>query len=642
MQQPKRLVFGLTAALLALLMMNAIVAHPHPVAGATPPQSPFLQANGQQFVYNSTPITLYGTTIYTSRGGTAPSYNWTNPAFTQRIDWDLNLAQQAGYNLIRPTDQVNDPTVNVYDPVVWSNMDYLVQQAALRHMFVEIDMSTFANHLKKQGINPYNASLWTKFIQFVTARYKNATNVSNYSLEGEVQPVNATSGFTATAQGYIDFFNGVTTETYNDDGGHHLIAAGGLSFLNNPSYGIPWQQIFSLPHVNMTTIHTYPGDPNNPETTDHDLAITTPMVGAWAKQNNKPFEIEEYGFIQGLGDARRAAMIQREENTAFSNGASGLIVWNTGPEVLGGTHYDVNPSYPLSWQQIVSAAPGSTVQPATPTATGTRTSATPVLPTATNTRTPAPPTATSTATPIPPTATSTETPVPPTATNTNTPAAPTATHTPATPTATSTRTSTPVPPASTPTAAPGTCPNTWSCADVGSPLLAGNQSLSNGGMTISGAGSDIFGTSDQFHYVWQALAGDGSVSARVVTETNTNAWAKTGVMMRQSTDAQAPYYYLLLSASNVISVQYRTSYGAVAIDRYKASAAPPAYLRITRSGNVYTAYTSSDGVSWNAIAGSSVTMTMTSPVLAGLAVTSHNGAALNTAIVDHIGLTGAS
>ena len=557
MHQPKRR-RNLITTLLALLMTNVLVALPHAVNAAAVPQSSFLQANGQQFVYNSIPVKLYGTTLYQSRGGSAPSYNWTDPAFTQRIDWDLNLAQQAGYNLLRPTDQLNDPTVNVYDPVVWSNMDYLVQQAALRHMFVEIDMSTFANHLKKQGVNPYNATLWTPFIQFVTTRYKNATNVSNYSLEGEVQPVNATSGVTTTAQGYIDFFNGVTTETYNDDGGHHLIAAGGLSFLNSPSYGIPWQQIFSLPHVDMVTIHTYPGDPYNPETTDHDLTITTPMVGAWAKQNNKPFEIEEYGFIQGIGDARRAAMIQQEQNTAFSNGATGLIVWNTGPEALGGTHYDINPSYPLSWQQIISAAPTS-----------------------------APTTA----------------------------------------------------PTSAPTTAPSICPVPWGCADIGNSLRGGNQSLSRGRWTISGAGADIFGTSDQFHYVWQTLAGNGSASARVVTQTYTDAWAKAGVMIRQSTDAKASYYYLLLSAGNIITVQYRPLYGATAIDRYKSTATHPAYLRITRSGNTYTAYTSSDGVSWTPIAGSSVTMTMTSPALAGLAVTSHNSGTLTTVVADHSTVT---
>jgi len=480
---------------------------------------------------------------------------------------------------------LNDAAANLYDPTVWSNMDYLVQQAAQRHIFVEIDMSTFANHLKNQGINPYNPNLWTQFIQFVTTRYKDASNVSNYSLEGEVNPVNATSGFKATAQGYIDFFNGVTTQTYIGDGGHHLIAAGGLSFLNQPSYGIPWQQIFGLPHVDMATIHTYPSDPNNPETTDSDLNVTTPNVGAWARQNNKPFEIEEYGFIQGIGDARRAAMIQKEQDIARSNGATGLILWNPGPEMLGGTHYDVNPNYPLSWQQVVNGA-SIAVNPVAPSNT-------------------------------------------PTAAPSNTPtAAPSNTPTAA--------------PSNTPTAAPSntpvaSCLSRWTCADIGAPNLAGDQASSGGSWTVRGAGGDIWGTADQFHFVWQALTGNGNMHARVTNQTNTSSWAKAGVMLRGSFDRRAPYYFAFVTPGHGISVQFRATFGASATQAINRAGITPAYLEVLRAGNTYTAFVSTDGVQWTAVAGSSVTLNLPTTLLAGLAVTSHNVTASSTANFDHVG-----
>src|SRR6266566_1605692 len=45
----------------------------------------------------------------------------------------------------------------------------------------------------------------------------------------------------------------------------------------------------------------------------------------------------------------------------------------------------------------------------------------------------------------------------------------------------------------------------WSGADIGNPALAGSDSLSNGTWTISGSGTDIGGTADQFHFVWQPL-----------------------------------------------------------------------------------------------------------------------------------------
>src|SRR5262249_25686145 len=77
---------------------------------------------------------------------------------------------------------------------------------------------------------------------------------------------------------------------------------------------------------------------------------------------------------------------------------------------------------------------------------------------------------------------------------------------------------------------PVACPAGWSCADIGNPALAGSQSLSNGVWSIQGVGYDIWGTSDQFHYAWQPLAGDGTFSAQVVAQQNTDSWAKAGVM----------------------------------------------------------------------------------------------------------------
>ena len=175
-----------------------------------------------------------------------------------------------------------------------------------------------------------------------------------------------------------------------------------------------------------------------------------------------------------------------------------------------------------------------------------------------------------------------------------------------------------------------TCPTGWNCADIGYTAPAGSQTLSNGTWTIQGAGSDIFGTADQFHYVWQTLSGDGSVSAQVVTQTVSDVWAKAGVMLRQSTDPGSAYYAVYVTPGNGIAVQYRPSQGASALQAATLSGTVPVYLEVSRAGSTFTAYTSSDGVTWTAIAGSSVTMTMTGPLLAGLAVTSHYNLALST------------
>jgi hypothetical protein len=65
----------------------------------------------------------------------------------------------------------------------------------------------------------------------------------------------------------------------------------------------------------------------------------------------------------------------------------------------------------------------------------------------------------------------------------------------------------------------------------------------------------------------------------------------------------------------------------------------PTYLAVSRSGSTYSAYTSSDGVTWTLVAGSSITLNMSGPVLAGLAVTSHNGGTLSTATFDTVSVS---
>ena len=53
------------------------------------------------------------------------------------------------------------------------------------------------------------------------------------------------------------------------------------------------------------------------------------------------------------------------------------------------------------------------------------------------------------------------------------------------------------------------CPPGWTCADIGAPTLEGCQVTGGGPWYVQGAGRDIWDRSDQFHYVYQQLGGDG-------------------------------------------------------------------------------------------------------------------------------------
>jgi hypothetical protein len=188
---------------------------------------------------------------------------------------------------------------------------------------------------------------------------------------------------------------------------------------------------------------------------------------------------------------------------------------------------------------------------------------------------------------------------------------------------------------------PGICPANWSCADIGQVAPSpGGQNLSGTTWSVTGGGGDIWSTSDNFHYVWQALPGDGTFSAVVDSQTNTDPWAKAGLMIRATSDPGSPYYAVYVTPGNGIVVQSRDAPGDTAVQEAGTSGSTPLYLEITRSGTTFTAATSTDGVTWAPIPGSSATLAgLSGTVLAGMAVTSHNTSALSTAAFGDVTLT---
>jgi outer membrane protein assembly factor BamB len=188
--------------------------------------------------------------------------------------------------------------------------------------------------------------------------------------------------------------------------------------------------------------------------------------------------------------------------------------------------------------------------------------------------------------------------------------------------------------------APTICPSGWGCADVGFPVPRGSQSVSGGVWTVLGSGSDIWHAYDQFHFVWRALPADGTLSARVTSLGGNDSWAKAGVMVRQSADPSSPFYAVLVTPGNGISVQYRAARAAQAIRGPGLAGTAPARVRVARSADVFCASTSADGVTWTSLAGSCQTIGMAGGALAGLAVDSHNDAELNTTTFDSVSLAG--
>jgi hypothetical protein len=176
------------------------------------------------------------------------------------------------------------------------------------------------------------------------------------------------------------------------------------------------------------------------------------------------------------------------------------------------------------------------------------------------------------------------------------------------------------------------CPSNFSCTEVGDPAIVGDQQLSGTTWTLRGAGFDIWNAFDQCHFVWQPLSGDTSVSAQVTAVSDANSGTKAGVMLRMSTLPDSAYYAVYVTPGIGVQVQFRDQAG----DQASALASPrgtaPIYLRVTRTGALFSAFTSPDGVAWTQIAGSTIALPqIAGSLLGGIVLGSHDAQALATA-----------
>lgn len=152
----------------------------------------------------------------------------------------------------------------------------------------------------------------------------------------------------------------------------------------------------------------------------------------------------------------------------------------------------------------------------------------------------------------------------------------------------------------------GGLPAGWTNQDVGQPPTPGETAYSNGLWEVEGKAGGLYisQTSDQFQYAFTGLEGDGAIVARLLA---TDVWdAQNGVMIRESLDPSSMFVMLYLYEGNVY-LSARSSFGA---GTYLAASGPanvqfPIWLKLMRTGNSVTSYTSPDGTNWTQLTDSS-------------------------------------
>jgi len=175
-----------------------------------------------------------------------------------------------------------------------------------------------------------------------------------------------------------------------------------------------------------------------------------------------------------------------------------------------------------------------------------------------------------------------------------------------------------------------------------------------GTYTMTGSGADIWNTADEFHFAYKILTGPGSIIARVESVEQTDAWAKTGVMIRETLDVGSKFAAVYITPTNAdgtatngcrFQARLDTDAGAasdstIATDEQRAIVAPY-WVKLERDiGGNFRGYYSSNGSTWQSILWSPQFIPMSSNVYVGLALTSHNASATCEAKFSNVTITG--
>jgi len=161
-----------------------------------------------------------------------------------------------------------------------------------------------------------------------------------------------------------------------------------------------------------------------------------------------------------------------------------------------------------------------------------------------------------------------------------------------------------------------------------------------GTYTMTGSGVDIWDESDQFHYAFKTLTGPGSIVAKVESVSNTDGWAKAGVMIRETLDAGSMHTMMVVTPTSGISFQRRFDTDGASTETTTGGITAPYWVKIERdlAGN-FTAYSSADGSTWQ-LQGQPELFQMGSNAYIGLAVTAHNASLTCEAKFSNVTITG--
>ena len=181
-------------------------------------------------------------------------------------------------------------------------------------------------------------------------------------------------------------------------------------------------------------------------------------------------------------------------------------------------------------------------------------------------------------------------------------------------------------------------PSPWVTQDIGTVGLAGSTTHNAGTFTLAGAGAGITGSAYAARFVYQTATGDCDIIVRVQSLTNTGTNAKAGVMIRETLAANAREAGVWVTPSGGIQFTRRTSTGGSTAVTSSTGKVAPYWVRLTRSGNTFKAFMSTNGTTWTQL-GKNTNISMATTTYIGLSTTSGTTATQCTGVLTNVTAT---
>jgi hypothetical protein len=121
-------------------------------------------------------------------------------------------------------------------------------------------------------------------------------------------------------------------------------------------------------------------------------------------------------------------------------------------------------------------------------------------------------------------------------------------------------------------------PAPWAAVDIGTPGSTGTTTHAAGLFALDAGGNDIAGSSDQFHFLHQPIAGDVEIVARLEGLTATHPWTIAGLMVRASLAANASHAFVAVTPDKGVLFRSRASSGANTSQLTGPALKPPAWF----------------------------------------------------------------